>query len=315
MDSLKQVREPENAETDSSEGLATVSPLTERGVRQPGQGRWARSSDHPADRSRGEPIETPAETGETDNGSSSSSSSSSGGGSSGTRVVPVSVERLLANRVVAMADQDPAATAYKVLRTHVLQRMRANNWKTLGITSPTKGNGKTVTTVNLAITLARDQKHTVLAVDLDLRRPSMASVFFDRRVPGLSDYITEERPIEELLVNPGIERLVLLPGNHSFTHSSEILSSPKMINMVNEIKDRYPDRLVLFDLPPVLGCDDVMAFAPYVDALLLVIEEGKTTKDQLASAYALLDDGANILGTVLNKGEEGSMGAGYYGYY
>ncbi|NBC49778.1 MAG: polysaccharide biosynthesis tyrosine autokinase [Gammaproteobacteria bacterium] len=308
MDSLKRAHAPENAQADSADGLATVSPLTERGIRQSVDGRVGRSSDDQADRSRDELVETPAEAGQTDNHSSSSSGSS-------TRVVPVSAERLLEKRVVAMGEKDPAATAYKVLRTHVLQRMRANNWKTLGITSPTKGNGKTVTTVNLAITLARDQKHTVLAVDLDLRRPSMASIFFDRHVPGLSDYITDDRPIEELLVNPGIDRLVLLPGNHSFTHSSEILSSPKMIDLVNEIKDRYPDRLVLFDLPPVLGCDDVMAFAPYVDALLLVIEEGKTTKDQLASAYALLEDGTNILGTVLNKGEEGSMGAGYYGYY
>jgi len=226
-------------------------------------------------------------------------------------VVPASVERLLANRIVAMADHDPAATAYKVLRTHVLQRMRANHWKTLAITSPAQGNGKTVTSINLAITLARDLKHTVLLVDLDLRRPSLASFFFDQPVPGLSDYITDDRPIEELLVNPGIERLTLLPGNHSFTHSSEILCSPKMIELVEELKGRYADRLVLFDMPPVLGGDDVIAFAPYVDAVLLVVEEGGTTKDELMEAYALLD-GANILGTVLNKAEEGSAGAGYY---
>jgi capsular exopolysaccharide synthesis family protein len=226
-------------------------------------------------------------------------------------VVPASVERLVANRIVAMADHDPAATAYKVLRTHVLQRMRANHWKTLAITSPTQGNGKTVTSINLAITLARDLKHTVLLVDLDLRRPSLASFFFDEPVPGVSDYITDDRAIEELLINPGIERLTLLPGNHSFTHSSEILCSPKMIELVEELKGRYADRLVLFDMPPVLGGDDVMAFAPYVDAVLLVVEEGGTTKDELMEAYALLE-GANILGTVLNKAEEGSAGAGYY---
>ncbi|MBK1706363.1 CpsD/CapB family tyrosine-protein kinase [Halochromatium glycolicum] len=228
-----------------------------------------------------------------------------------SRIAPVSAERLLENRIVAMADRNPAAIAYKVLRTHVLQQMRANNWKTLGVTSPTLGNGKTVTTINLAISLARDQKHTVLAVDLDLQRPSMAARLFDQPVPGLSDYITEDRPIEELLVKPDIERLVILPGSHSFTHSSEILCSPKMIELVNEIKDRYADRLILFDLPPVLGGDDVMAFAPYVDALLLVIEEGKTTKDQLTSAYELLHDRAKVLGTVLNKADEGSTRTGY----
>ena len=227
------------------------------------------------------------------------------------RVERASAERLLANRIVAMADHDPAATAYKVLRTHVLQRMRANRWRTLAITSPTQGNGKTVTAINLAITLARDVKHTVLLADLDLRRPSMASYFFDQPFPGVSDHITDDRPIDELLINPGIDRLTLLPGNHSFPHSSEILASPKMIDLVEDLKSRHPDRLVLLDMPPVLGGDDVIAFSPYVDALLLVVEEGKTSKVELSEAYALLDN-AKILGTVLNKAEEGSTGAGYY---
>ena len=84
--------------------------------------------------------------------------------------------------------------------------------------SPTQGNGKTVTAINLAITLARDLKHTILLVDLDLRRPSMASYFFEHPVPGVSDYITDDQPVDQLLIDPGIERLALLPGNHSFTH-------------------------------------------------------------------------------------------------
>jgi capsular exopolysaccharide synthesis family protein len=189
--------------------------------------------------------------------------------------------------------------------------MRVHGWQSLAITSPTTGNGKTVTAVNLAITLARDVKHTVLLVDLDLRRPKMASYFFDQPVPGLSEYITGDRPIEELLINPGIERLVILPGNHSFPHSSEILCSPKMIELVNELKGRYPDRLILFDMPPLLGGDDVIAFSPYVDALLLVVEEGKTTRDELSNAFSLLDD-SKILGTVLNKAQEKSIGPGYY---
>jgi len=227
------------------------------------------------------------------------------------RLVPANRERLLANRIVAMAEYDPAATAYKVLRTHVLQRMRANGWRTLAITSPTEDNGKTVTAINLAITLARDLKHTVLLVDLDLRRPSIASYCFEHPVPGVSDYITNDRPIEELLINPGIERLTLLPGSHSFTHSSEVLSSPKMIQLVNDLKGRYPDRLVLFDTPPMLSGDDVIAFSPYVDAFLLVLDDGRTTKEQLRDAYTLLDN-TKILGTVLNRATEGSIGVGYY---
>jgi capsular exopolysaccharide synthesis family protein len=189
--------------------------------------------------------------------------------------------------------------------------MRVNGWKTLAITSPGEGNGKTITAINLAISLARDVKQTVLLVDLDLRRPSMASYFFEHAVPGLSDYITEDRPLSELLINPGIERLVLLPGHHSFTHSSEVLSSPKMIELVQELKSRYEDRLILFDMPPVLAGDDVLAFLPYLDAVMLVIEEGRTTKDELSRAYDLLSDD-KILGTVLNKSSETAAVSGYY---
>ncbi len=205
-----------------------------------------------------------------------------------TATVEVDEGRLREHRIVAMVEHDPAAAAYKVLRTHVLQRMRINGWRTLAITSPGEGNGKTVTAINLAISLAREVNQTVLLVDLDLRRPSIARYFVEDALLGLSDYLTDDLPVGELLISPGIERLVILPGNHSFTHSSEMLSSPKMIQLVEELKGRYSDRLILFDMPPVLASDDVIAFAPYLDAVMLVVEEGKTTKAEMLRASELL---------------------------
>lgn len=304
MNSLRWSAEGTDAKTAAALGAANIAPLPERGGRAKPQAQGTAAAAQQPHGSRAEGAATSPDRPERARPVAA-----------GTRTVPVSAARLIDKRIVTMSDRDPAAMAYKVMRTHVLQRMRANNWKTLAITSPTAGNGKTVTTINLAVTLARDHKHTVLAVDLDLRRPSLASYFFDSPVPGLSEYITDDWPIEDLLVKPGIERLAILPGNHSFTHSSEILCSPKMLNLVSEVKDRYEDRLILFDLPPVLGGDDVMAFAPYVDALLLVIEDGKTTKEQLSSAYALLDEGANILGTVLNKADKNDVTAGSFATY
>lgn len=227
-----------------------------------------------------------------------------------TAVAQPDAQRLRDHRIVALSEGDPAAAAYKVLRTHVLQRMKANHWRTLAVTSPREGSGKTVTAINLAISLALDVKHTVLLVDLDLRRPSVARYFFAGSVPGISDLITDDRPLSELLINPGIERLVLLPGNHSFTHSSEILSSPQIIGLVEELKHRYQDRLILFDMPPVLSSDDVIAFSPYLDAVMLVAEEGVTSKDELARSIRAIGE-EKVLGTVLNKSEEGSRGIGY----
>ena len=228
-----------------------------------------------------------------------------------TRIIPVDAQRLRERRIILTLEQHAVADAYKVLRTHVLQRMRTNGWNTLVVTSPGEGNGKTLTAINLAISLSHEVNQTVLLVDLDLRRPSLGRYFVEGPTQGLSDYLTERAELTDLLIHPGIERLVILPGNHSFTQSSEMLSSPRMVQLVNDIKTRYTDRLTLFDMPPVLAGDDVIAFLPYVDAVMLVIEEGKTTKDELAKTYQLLSK-KNIIGTVLNKSADASSGMGYY---
>ena len=228
-----------------------------------------------------------------------------------TATVPVDAARLRANRIILTQEQDTIADAYKVLRTHVLQRMRTNGWKTLAVTSPMEGNGKTLTAINLAISLAQEVNQTVVLVDLDLRRPALAKYLLEKPARGISDYLTEGTDLADILIHPGIERLTLLPGNHSFTQSSEMLSSPRMIQLVEELKTRYTDRLTLFDMPPLLASDDVLAFLPHLDAVMLVVEDGKTTKDQLAQSYQLLGD-KHIIGTVLNKSSEASSAGGYY---
>jgi Mrp family chromosome partitioning ATPase len=152
---------------------------------------------------------------------------------------------------------------------------------------------------------------TVLLVDLDLRRPTLGRYLWESPTRGISDYLTEGTELGDLLVHPGVERLAILPGNHSFTQSSEMLSSPRMIQLVQELKTRYENRLIIFDMPPLLASDDVLAFLPHLDAVMLVIEDGRTTKDQLDQAYRLLGD-RHIIGSVLNKSAEASSAAGYY---
>jgi protein-tyrosine kinase len=229
-----------------------------------------------------------------------------------TRTLELDPDWLRRHRVIS-GPTDPIANHYGVLRTHVLQRMRANQWRSLAVTSPNEGAGKTLTAINLAISMAREANHTVLLVDLDLRRPSIHRCLWREKLPGISDHILDDRPLPELFVNPGIERLVILPGHKSLTHSSEMLSSPKMVGLVDDLKNRYPSRLVIFDMPPVLVCDDVLAFSPYFDAALLVVAEGDTRKGDLQRSIELLDK-TNLLGTVLNKSadEAGRYGYGYY---
>ena len=226
-----------------------------------------------------------------------------------TRQLEVDPDFLRRNRVISGLN-DPVAEPYKILRTKVLQRMRANNWRTLVVTSPTEGCGKTLTSINLAISIAREVNQTVLLVDLDLKRPQVQRYLTHQNLPGISDYLTQDIPVSELLLNPkGIDRLVVLPGHASITHSSEMLSSPRMINLIEEMKSRYPSRIVLLDMPPVLVNDDVLAFSPHVDAVLLVAADGETDKDELRRATSLLDK-MNILGITLNK--SAAQNPGYY---
>ncbi len=235
-------------------------------------------------------------------------------GSGQTRKIPVSRNVLTKNRVITAGADQSVVRAYKVLRTRVLQRMKQNGWTTLGITSAAPNNGKTLTAINLSISLAKKLDYTVLLVDGDFRQPSLHSYFGLYPEHGLSDYLTGNAKFEELLINPGIERLVILPECGSRESSSEILSSSRMERLIDEMKSRYSSRLVIFDLPPVLVSDDVLAFSSLVDATLLVVEEGRSTVEEVERSLELLEN-SNFLGAVLNKSTNCSDEEHYgYGY-
>lgn len=218
-----------------------------------------------------------------------------------TRIVTVSRDVFAQHKLLPGLDDDDARTAYKILRTRVAQRMTANGWNALAVTSPGPGEGKTLTALNLAIGLALEMHRTVLLADFDLRNPSVHRCLGQPDGPGIVDYLTRDVPLSSIMFNPGIERLVVLPGAAAAVpQSSELLASPKMAALVNELKTRYPQRFVIFDLPPVLATDDALAFAPYVDCSLLVVDDGKTTRDEVNRSIEILRE-TNLLGTVLNN--------------
>ncbi|MFH2075026.1 MAG: AAA family ATPase, partial [Pseudomonadota bacterium] len=138
--------------------------------------------------------------------------------------------------------------SYKMLRTQVMQRTHAGGWNTIMITSALPGEGKTLTAVNLALTFAKEFNHTVLLVDCDLRKQSVHKMLGIESERGLVDALMDNRPLQELIIWPGIEKLSLISGGRTISESSEILSSKKMNALVSEIKSRYQDRYVFFDL-------------------------------------------------------------------
>jgi len=218
-----------------------------------------------------------------------------------TRSVSIAEAVLREQRILAGFDAGPFVDAFKILRTQILHRVREKGWNVIGITSPGAGEGKTFTAVNLAASLAMDVTQSVLLVDANLRHPTVHEMFDLTSCRGLTDYLLDEVPIEQLLIHPGIGRFVFLPGGHAVSHSAEALTSPKMVALVEEVKHRYPSRMVLFDLPPLLQTSDVLAFAPYLDALLLVVQEGRTKAEDVERSLALVKQATPVLGTVVNK--------------
>lgn len=217
-----------------------------------------------------------------------------------TRVLSVAPDVLRQRRIVVGSDNDAVTVAFKTLRTKLLQTMQARGMTTLAITSVHTGAGKTVTAVNLAVAMAMDPNHTVMLVDLDLRRPSVAATLGWKVECGVLDHVLDGVALPAALVHPGMGRLVVLPGRGALSNSSELLASPPVQRFVEEIKGKYDGRVVLFDMPAMSEGDDVLAFTPYVDGILLVVEENKTRRSEIEHALSLLPR-EKILGTVLNK--------------
>lgn len=219
-----------------------------------------------------------------------------------TRVVHIDPAVLEENRIVAHDKLDLRSLAYDQLRTHILQTMDENGWRTLAVTSPTPMCGKTVTAINLAYSISYLADQTVLLADFDLRRPSVAQYMGIPEGPGLSDYLNGKEQLADCLVNPSAERLVVLPSFHPLGNASELLAADGTRALVRDIRRRYNNRKIVFDLPPILTTDDVQAFLPAVDCVLLVVASGSSKANEVRMARRLLAK-HNLVGAVMNYGE------------
>lgn len=219
-----------------------------------------------------------------------------------TQSIDISPAVLERHRITSLAD-DANADAFRMLRTELLMEMRKNNWRTLAITSPNKGAGKSTIALNLAISFALEVDHTALLVDADLRDPDLRRLLELPPGRGLSDYLSGEAALEDLLIHPRSGHLVLLPGGKPVANSSELMRSPMMDDLVRELRNRYPDRMVIFDVPPVLSGADTLALSSHMDATILLVEERKTKRADLERSLELLRD-TNLVGIVLNKSHQ-----------
>lgn len=205
-----------------------------------------------------------------------------------------------ANRCVAALPNSSETEAYKVIRTQILQKTEDREGKTIMVTSALPGEGKTVTTINLAFTFARDFSQTVLLVDCDFRNQRIHEMLGIKSDKGLINYLLDDAPVSDLITWPGVEKLTFISGGRAVYESTEILGSPRMKDLVNDMRTRYPERYVFFDVPPVLTSADALAFAPLVDHIIVVVAAGVTPVQEVKRAIEFLPQ-EKIIGLVLNR--------------
>jgi len=207
------------------------------------------------------------------------------------------------NRILGGITDPKVADIYSLIRTKILEMTGKSGANTIMITSARPGEGKTVTAINLALSMARDVQRTALLVDMNLRRPMVTAAFGlnGQFAHGVADYLLHDTPVEDMLVHPQIDKVVLLPAGRPLPGSTEVLASPKMERLVAELKSRYPDRYVIFDCPHLLGMSDSFVFSSYVDGVVLVVEASRTSRSDIKAALDLLSE-RNLIGMVVNKG-------------
>lgn len=224
-------------------------------------------------------------------------------------VFEIDTDHLERSRIITANREDPAHTAFDVLRTRLTQALAENGWTRVGITSPSKGCGKTFTAANLAISLSRQEGLRALLMDLDLRNPSLHKVMGVRAPGAMGALLRGVVSPEAHLMRMGENRI---HAGHNIAfgfnevvepYAAELLNAPATAEVVTAIESRLQPDVMLFDLPPALYYDDVLAFRPQIDGVLLVVGGGLTTEREIREVERRLGANTPLLGMVLNKAE------------
>jgi protein-tyrosine kinase len=224
-----------------------------------------------------------------------------------TKTIPADPQTLYRNRLFTIVKDIEITNKFEILKAQVLKKLKQMKANSLMITSANPREGKTFISTNLAVSIAQNLDRTVMLVDADLgnrsnQHQSAANVFFNSNSrSGLSDYLSGSGNLEDLLINPGIPRLTILPSGRMNLNSTALLSSPKMEELINDMKSRYStERVIIFDCSSCLSNANALVLARYVDSVLLVVENQKTEGKDLKRMIELLKD-KSIVGTVMNK--------------
>lgn len=237
------------------------------------------------------------------------------------RYIELDLERLAQMGMVTHeGGRTPAAEDFRIIKRPLLRNLRADsqpairNGNLIVVTSALPGEGKTYCAINLAMSIAMERDITVLLVDADVARPSVLKVLGLGAEAGLMDILmNDELELADVILKTNVPTLSILPAGRSNRHATELLASRSMSTLLSEIANRYADRIVIFDSPPLLITTEAGVLAAQMGQVVMVVEAETTTQHAVREALRLLDPCKHV-NLIYNK-IKAFPGTEYYGYY
>ena len=224
------------------------------------------------------------------------------------------------NLILPDEKRNPIAEVFRRIKRRILLNLAHPTPDTypnlVMVTSAAPGEGKSYCAANLALSIALEMDHAVILVDGDVARPSISKMFGVEVDKGLMDVLLERQVrLTDVLFRTNIGKLMLLQAGMAHPHATEMLSSGAMQRLLKELSEHDPNRVIVFDSPPIMAASEASSLAGQMGQVVVVVESGKTTEMLLKTALARIES-SNIVGLILNKGEHASLldGYGEYGY-
>jgi len=229
-------------------------------------------------------------------------------------------DRLRRQSIITPDDKrTPMTESFRRIKRHILVNMAEPKAgvpaNVVMVTSALPGEGKTFCSINLAISIALEMDYSVLLVDADVAKPAIPKVLgLEEDKKGLMDLLLDRRiELADVLCKTDIGKLTLLPAGMVHQHATELLASGAMRELLREMGERYHDRIIVFDSPPLLAASETAVLASQMGQIIIVVEAGNASEAALKDALSRIEP-SKIAGVVLNKGEGSALEYGYGGY-
>lgn len=226
--------------------------------------------------------------------------------------VALDADHVAGNGLFPFGSTETATAAFDMLRTRLMQGLADRGWSRIAVTSPTHGCGKSLVAANLALSLARHPQGRTVLIDMDLRNPALAGLLGIEDIPALGEFLKGEQPLESHFRRFG-RSLALGLNGQAVAGAAEVLHDAETVSALSAMIEQLDPQVVLYDLPPVLTCDDVMAMAPQLDAVLLVTDGTRTSAGDIRACERLFEGRLPLMGVVLNRAQDRKLGRYQYG--